>query len=146
MDVKNTWAIVKNRYRLSTKVQMSFELSFPNYLIGKCWCTIDNSYEIKTKKVSLSQKGIVLSDTIPLSWFTSSIFIPWTNVMKIAISDTRSSIDGILNTHLSSHSNNKTSKLEYCTLQLNDPQEMTISIPWSKIFSDYIKSNKLFDI
>ena len=41
MNVKNNWTIVKNRYRLSTIIQMNFELSFPKYLIGKCKCTIN---------------------------------------------------------------------------------------------------------
>jgi len=97
MNIKNIWGIVKNRYRLSTKIQMSFELSFPKYLIGKCCFTTNNAYQIRTHKVSPSIKGVVFSDTIPLSLFTSSAFIPWEKVLKIVISNTPSSIDAILN-------------------------------------------------
>jgi len=146
MNVKNIWMIVKNRYRLFTKVQMNFELSFPKYLIGKCYFTANNAYQIRTQKVSPSLKGIVFSDTIPLSWFTSSALIPWAKVLKIAISDTAPSIDGILKTPLSSKSNKETFDFEYCTLTLDDPQEMTIDLPWSKAFTDYVQGNKLFDI
>ena len=146
MNVKNIWTIVKNRYRLSTKVQMNFELSFPMSLIGKCCVTINNTYDIRTQKISPSLKGVVFSDTIPLSWFTSSILIPWAKVLKIAVSDTPPSIDGILNTPLSSKQNKQTFDFEYCTLRLDDPQEMTIDLPWSKEFTDYVHENKLFDI
>ncbi|MCP4723243.1 MAG: hypothetical protein GY860_27635 [Desulfobacteraceae bacterium] len=146
MNVKNIWTIVKNRYRLSTKIQMNFELSFPKYLIGKCCFTTNNAYQIRTQKVSPSLKGVVFSDTIPLSWFTSSALIPWAKVLKIAIPDTAPSIDGILNTPLSSQFNKETFDFEYCTLTLNDPQEMTIDLPWSKEFTDYVQGNKLFDI
>ena len=139
MNVKNNWTVVKNRYRLSTKTQMNFEMSFPKYLIGKCRCTINNTYEIKTKKVSLSQKGVVFSDTIPLGWFTSSLFIPWEKVQKIDISNTPPSVDGKLNTTVSADFNNQTLESEYCTLRLNDPTEMTIDFPWSKEFIIYIK-------
>ena len=145
MNVKKIWPIVKNRYRLSTKIQMSFELSFPKCIVGKCWFTTNNAYEIRTQKVSLSTKGVVFSDTIPLSWFTSSVLIPWAKVLKVAISDTPS-IDDIFNTPLSSKLNKQTFDFEYCTLRLNDPQEMTIGFPWSKEFTDYIQGNKLFDI
>ncbi|MCP3871958.1 MAG: hypothetical protein GY699_02240 [Desulfobacteraceae bacterium] len=146
MNEKNAWKAVKNRYRLSTKVQMYFELSFPKYLIGKCRFTINNTDEIRKQKVSLSTKGIVFSDTIPLSWFTSSVLIPWEKMLKIAISDTTPSIDGILDTPLSTKSNNQPSDFECCKLQLNDPKEMTIDVPWSKEFTDYVQRNKLFDI
>ncbi|MBU8911114.1 MAG: hypothetical protein KOO65_07590 [Desulfobacterales bacterium] len=146
MNVKNIWTIVKNRYRLSTKIQMNFELCFPKYLIGKCWFTTNNAYQIRTQKVSPSSKGVVFSDTIPLSWFTSSALIPWAKVLKITISDTTPSIDAILNTPLSSKLNKETFDFEYCTLTLNDPQEMTIDLPWSKEFTDYVQGNKLFDI
>jgi hypothetical protein len=146
MNVKNIWAIVKNRYRLSTKIQMNFELSFPKYLIGKCWFTTKNVYEIRTKKVSPSLKGVVFSDTIPLSWFTSSVLIPWKKVLELAISDTIPSIDGILNTPLSIELNKQTFDFEYCTLRVNDPQEMTIVLPWSKEFTDYVQENQIFDI
>lgn len=146
MKAKNTWATVKNRYRLSSKIQMKFELSFPKYLIGKCRITTKNAYEIKTKKISLSLKGVVFSDTIPLSWLTSSALIPWEKVLKIAISDTAQSIDDKLNTPLSSQKNIQTLDSEYRTLQLNDPQEMTIDLPWSKEFTDYVQSYELFDI
>ena len=146
MNVKNIWKIVKNRYRLSTKVQMNFELSFPKYLIGKCWFIANNACEIRTQKVSLSLKGFVFSDTMPLSWFTSSVLIPWAKVLEITFSDTAPSIDDILNTPLSSKSNKQTFEFEYCKLRLNDPQEMTIDLPWSKEFTDYVLENKLFDI
>ena len=146
MNVKNIWTIVKNRYRLSTKIQMNFELSFPKYLIGKCCFNTNNAYQIRTQKVSPSLKGVVFSDTIPLRWFTSSALIPWAKVLKIVISNTVPSIDGILNTPLSSKLNKETFDFEYCTLTLNDPQEMTIDLPWSKEFTDYVQGNKLFDI
>ena len=139
MNVKNTWKIVKNRYRFSTKVQMNFELSFPEYLIGQCRCTTNNTYEIRTQKVSPSLAGVVFSDRIPLSWFTSSVLIPWAKVLNFAISETAPSIGG---TNL----NKQTSDSQYCTLQLNDPQEMTIDLPWSEAFTDYVQRNKLFDI
>ena len=29
---------------------MNFELSFPKYLIGKCWFTTNNAYQIRTQK------------------------------------------------------------------------------------------------
>lgn len=146
MKDNNIWATVKNRYRLSSKIQMKFELSFPKYLIGKCRITANNASEIKTKKISLSLKGVVLSDTIPLGWLTSSALIPWEKMLKIAISDTAQSIDSHLNTPFSSQNNMQTFDLEYCTLQLNDPQEMTIDLQWSKEFTDYVKSYELFDI
>ncbi len=120
---------------------MNFELSFPKFVVGKCRCTTNNSYEIKTQKVSLSREGVVFSDTIPLSWFTSSVLIPWAKVLEIAISDTAPSIDGILDTPLSSKSNKQTSDVEYCTLELNDPQEMTIDLPWSKELTDYVQGS-----
>lgn len=146
MNVENIWKIVKNRYRLSTKIQMKFELCFPKYLIAKCRFTTDNAYELRTQKVSPSLKGIVFSDTIPLSWFTSSVLIPWEKMLKIAISNTAPSIEGILNTPLSSNLNKRSLDFEYCTIQLNDPQEMTIDLPWSKKFTEYVQTNKLFDI
>ena len=145
MNVKNIWTIVKNRYRLVTNVQMNFELSFPKYLVGKCCFTTNNAYQIRTQKVSPSLKGVVFSDTIPLSWFTSSALIPWAKVLQLAISDTAPSIDGVLNTQLSKL-NKESFDFEYCTLTLNDPQEMTIDLPWSKEFTDYVQENKLFDI
>jgi hypothetical protein len=146
MNVKNIWAIVKNRYRLSTKIQMNFELSFPKYLIGKCWFTANNAYEIRTQKVSPSLKGVVFSDTIPLSWFTSSVLLPWEKVLELSISDTTPSIDGISNTPLSFESNKQPFDFGYCTLRVNDPQEMTIVLPWSKEFTDYVQENQIFDI
>ncbi len=144
MNVKNIWAIVKNRYRLSAKIQMNFELSMPKYLMGKCRFTTNNAYQIRMQKVSLAMGGVVFSDTIPLSWFTSSVLIPWANVLKIAVSDTTP--DGILDKPLTSILSKQTSGFEYCKLQLNDPQEMTIDLPWSKEFTDYVQRNKLFDI
>ena len=138
MNAKNIWAIVKNRYRLSTKIQMNFELSFPEYLIGKCCAATNNAHEIKTKKISLSKQGIIFSDTMPLSWFTSSALIPWTQVLSLTTSETRSLIDGVLNTPSSS--------TEYCILELNDPQDMAIELPWSKEFTDYVQKNKLISI
>ena len=146
MNVENIWKIVKNRFRLSTKIQMTFELNFPKYIVAKCRFTADNAYEVRTQKVSPSLKGIVLSDTIPLSWFTSSVLIPWEKVLKLAISNTAPSIEGILNTPLSSNLNKQSLDFEYCTVQLNDPQEMTIDLPWSKKFTEYVQTNKLFDI
>jgi hypothetical protein len=146
MNVKKIRMIVKNRYRLSTRIQMNFELSFPKYLIGKCCFTSFNAYEIRTQKVSPSMKGIVFSDTIPLSWFTSSLLIPWAKVVKIAISDTIPSFDEFLNTQLSSKLDTQTPDFEYCKIRLNDPQEMIIDFPWSKEFTKYVQASKLFDI
>lgn len=146
MNAKKIWKIIKNRYRLSTKVQMNFELSFPQYLIGKCRLTTNDAYEIRTQKVALSTKGIVFSDTIPLSWFTSSVFIPWAKVLKIAVSDKTSSIEDKSDAPVSSNLDKKTSDFESCTLRLNDPQEMTIDLPWSEGFTNYVKKIKLFDI
>lgn len=145
MKAKNTWATVTNRYRLSSKIQMKLEFSFPKYLIGKCRLTIKDACEIRTKKISLSLKGLVFSDTIPLSWFTSSAIIPWEKIFKITISDTTQSSDGVLNSPLSCN-NIQPLEFKYCTLQLNDPQEMTIDLPWSKEFTDYVQSNELLDI
>ncbi|WP_300460468.1 hypothetical protein [Desulfobacula sp.] len=142
----NIWTIVKNRYRLSTKIQMNFELSFPKYLIGKCRFSTANAYQIRTQKVSPSLKGVVFSDTIPLNWFTSSALIPWAKVLEIVFSDTTHSINSILSTPLLSKSNKPPIDFEYCQLRLNDPQKMTIDLPWSKEFTDYVKTNKLFDI
>lgn len=67
-------------------------------------------------------------------------------MLKIAISETPPSIDGILNTPLPSKLNKQTFDFEYCSLRLIDPQEMTIDLPWSKEFTDYVQENKLFDI
>jgi len=146
MNVNNTWKIVKKRYRVSTKYRMQLELNFSEYLIGKCWLTTNNNYEIKTQKVFLSREGVIFSDTIPLSWFTSSVLIPWEKVLKITITDTIPSIDGISNTPWSSNLNKQTFDFEYCSLRLNDPQEITIDLPWSKEFTDYVQAKKLFDI
>lgn len=143
MNEHNIWATVKNRYRLSSRVQMKFEMSFPKFLIGKCRITANNISVIKTKKISLSLKGIVFSDIIPLGWFTSSAFIPWEKFVLISISDTAQSIDGNLMTLQNS---NQTLDLKYGTLQLNDPQEILIDFPWSEEFTDYVKSYDLFDI
>ncbi len=144
--MKRIWKIVKNRYRLSTKIQMNFELSFPKYLIDKCWFTTNTAQEIRTHKVAPSLKGVVFSDTIPLSWFTSSVLIPWENVLKIEISDETPSIVDSLNTQSSPQFNKQTHDLEYCTLQLNDPLQVTIVLPWSKEFTDYVQENQLIDI
>ena len=146
MNVRNIRDLVKNRYRLSAKMQMNLELRFPKSLIGKCRFTANDTHEIKTQKVSLSSKGVIFSDTIPLSWFTSSVFIPWEKVLKIEILDTTSPIDGISDTELSSVLNKQPSDIAYCTLKLNDPREMTIDIPWSKEFTDCVQRNTLFDI
>jgi len=146
MNGKNIRTIVKNRYRLSTKFQMNFELWFPKYLIDKCRFTTNNVYEIRTQKVSLSLKGVVFSDTIPLSWLTSSVLIPWVKILKITITDTAPSIDEILRMPLSNKSDKQTSDFKYCTIDLNDPQEMAIDLPWSKEFTNYVQEYKLFDI
>ena len=146
MNVKNIRAAVKNRYRISTKMQMNFELSFPKSLIGKCRFTADNTHEIRTQKVSLSSQGVVFSDTIPLSWFTSSVFIPWEKVKRITHLDTTSPVDGISNTESSSVLNKQPSGIDYRTLHLSDPREMTIDIPWSKTFTDCLERNRLFDV
>jgi len=146
MNAKKIWPMIKNRYRLSSKIQMNFELSFPKYLIGKCCFALNKACQIRTHKVSPSLKGVVFSDTIPLSWFTSSALIPWENVLKLSISDTMPLFDGIENPPLSFKADNKPVDFDYCTLTLNDPQEMTIVIPWSNAFTDYVQGNKLFDM
>jgi len=146
MNIEKIWKIIKNRYRLSSNVQMSFELSFPNYQVARCWFTTGDAYEERTQKVSPSLKGIIFSDTIPLVWFTSSVLIPWEKLITMTISNTGPSIEGVLNTPLSSDSNKKELDLEYCTIQLEDPQEITIDLPWSKEFTKYVQTNKLFDI
>jgi hypothetical protein len=143
MKANNIWAMVKNRYRLSSRVQMKFEMSFPKFIVGKCRITANHISEIKTKKISLALKGIVFSDTIPLGWFTSSAFIPWEKVVKISISETAQSIDGNL---MPSQENVPTLDWKHGTLQLNDPQEITIDLPWSKEFTDYVQSYDLFEI
>ena len=145
MKAENIWAAVKTRYRLSSRTQMKFELSFPKYLIGKCRLSTNTTYDIRTKKISLSLKGVVFSDTIPLSWFTSSAFIPWEKVVKIIISDKPPFIEDGPNTPSSPPKNKQTLGSEYCTLQLHDPQEMTIDFPWSKDFADYAQTHKIFD-
>ncbi len=145
MNVKNIWKIVKNRYRLSTKVQMNFELSFPEYLIGKCRVTTTDACEIRTLKIALSTKGVVFSDTIPLSWFTSSVLIPWVKVQKIAVFDTPFSIDNRSDEPLLSNINQQTSDFKYCRLRIDDPQEMTIDFPWSEKCNNYLQKHKLFN-
>lgn len=136
MTVKNIWRIVKNRYRLSTNIQMNFELSFPLYLIGKCCISTGNANETRTKKVAISTKGFVFSDTIPLSWFTSSVLLPWEKIIKISISDTSCQTD--------CNSEKQTDILEYAMLNINDPQEITIELPWSEEFTRHLQKNKLF--
>lgn len=121
-NAKKIWPIIKNRYRLSSKVQMNFELGFPEFLIGQCRVTAHGHDEIKTKKLSLAIKGIVLSDTIPLNWFTSSVFIPWEKMESIKCADDS----------------------ESCTLKLNDPEKITIDLPWSEALTDYMERNRLF--
>lgn len=143
---KNIWKMVKNRYRFSTRTQMTFELGFPIYSIGKCWFSTSAAYQIRTQKVSPSLQGMIFSDTIPLSWFTSSVLIPWAKILKMTISDSAPALDGMQNTPLSSRSTKQTLNDEYCALQLNDPEEMIINFPWSKNFTDYLQTNKLFDI
>jgi len=146
MNAISNWKIVKKRYRVSTKYRMQLELNFSEYLIGKCRFTAKNTYEIKTQKISLSNDGVVFSDTIPLSWFTSSVLIPWAKVIKITISDKIPSINGVLNTPWSSNLNKQTVDFEYCSLELHDPLEITIDLPWSKECTNYVQTKKLFDI
>jgi len=136
----NIWATLKSRYQLSSQFQMKFEFGFPKYIIGKCRLTIKDACDIRTKKVSLSSKGLVFSDTIPLSWFTSSALIPWEKILKITLSDTTQSIDGALNSP-SASKNTQLSDYAYGKLELNDPQEMTIDLPWSQEFTDYVRQN-----
>lgn len=137
----NTWATLKSRYRLSSQIQMKFEFGFPKYVIGKCRLTIKDACEIRTKKISLSSKGLVFSDTIPLSWFTSSALIPWEKISKIDLSDSTQSSSGTLRSP-SASKNSQLSDYGYGTLELNDPQEMTIDLPWSKEFTDYVQHNE----
>lgn len=144
MNVENIWKIIKNRYRLSSKIQMNFELGFPEYRIAKCRFTTQHAYQVRTQKVSLSLKGFVFSDTIPLSWFTSSALIPWEKMKTMDISSSAPVIDGILNTPLSTELNEADIDVEYCTIQLEDPEDITITLPWSKKFSEYIQKNKLW--
>ncbi len=115
MRTNNLWSMVKRRYRLPQTVQLSFEMGFPRFLIGDCRLTADGCNAVKTKKISLSMKGIVLSDTLPLSWFTSSVFIPWKTALDV---------------HLSNDA-------QRCRLHVDDPLPMTIDLPWSKAFTDY---------
>lgn len=146
MKADNIWGILKQRYRFSTKTQMNFELSFPDYLIGKCRFEIENARQIRSQKVSPSLQGLVFSDTIPLSWFTSSVLIPWGNLLEMRFSDTSAAIDGSMDSPISSHGDKETRDVRYCTLRLNDPEEMVIELPWSGKFTDYIKKNRLFDL
>ncbi len=125
---------------------MQLEFNFSEYLVGKCRFITNNTHEIKTQKVSLSNDGIIFSDTIPLSWFTSSVLIPWAKVLKMTISDEIPSIDGVLNTPWSSNLNKQTIDFEYSSLQVNDPLELTIDLPWSKEFTEYVQKKSLFDI
>jgi len=137
----NTWAALKSRYRLSSQIQMKFEFGFPKYIIGKCRLTIKDACDIRTKKISLSSKGLVFSDTIPLSWFTSSALIPWGNIIKIDLSDATQSSGDVLRSPSASE-NSQLSDYAYGKLELNDPQEMTIDLPWSTEFTDYIQQNE----
>ena len=143
MTSKNTWVIVKNRYRLSSKIQLKFEFSFPQYIIGKCRLTIKDVSETRTKKISLSSRGLVFSDTIPLSWFTSSALIPWEKILQIAVSDTTESTDDVLEAPSSSK---RKQPFEYCKIELNDPQELTIELPWPNEFKDYVQNNERLNI
>ena len=131
---------------MSAKVQMNFELGFPKYLIGKCCCTAGDVYEIRTKKVTAAQKGLVISDTIPLGWFTSSVFIPWTEVQGLSVSGESSPKEDLLNDELVSELKEQPPESEYATIRLSDPVEMTIDFPWAEEFTDCIRKNKLFDI
>lgn len=135
MNDKNIWPMVKSRYRLSAKIQMTFELSFPEIKVGKCRFSFNTAHDIRRKKVSPSLKGIIFSDTIPLGWFTSSVLIPWEKVEKITISKAMPPIDG-----------EQADDSEYAALEMNDPGEMRIDMPWSKAFTDYVKGNRLFEI
>lgn len=146
MKTNNNWKIVKIKYRVSTKYRMQLEFSFSEYLVGKCRFTTNDTCEIKTQKVSLSNDGIIFSDTIPLSWFTSSVLIPWAKVLKMTISDKMPSIDGVLSTPWSSNLNKQTVDFEYCSIEIIDPLEITIELPWSKVFTNYVQTKKLFDI
>jgi hypothetical protein len=67
-------------------------------------------------------------------------------VLKLAISNTAPSIEGSVNMPLSSNLNKKSLDFEYRTIRLNDPIEMTIDLPWSKEFTEYVQENNLFDI
>ena len=146
MNAVSNWKIVKKRYRVSTKYRMQLEFNFAEYLIGKCKFTARNTHEIKTQKITLSNDGVVFSDTIPLSWFTSSILIPWEKMIKMTISDKIPPINGVFNTPWSSNLNKQTVDFEYCSLGLHDPLEITIDLPWSKEFTNYVQTKKLFDI
>ncbi len=125
---------------------MQLEFNFAEYLIGKCRFIAGKTQKIKTQKITLSNDGVIFSDTIPLSWFTSSVLIPWAKVKKMTISDKIPSINGVLNTPWSSNLNKQTIDFEYCALELNDPLEITIDLPWSKEFTNYVHTKKLFDI
>ncbi len=125
---------------------MQLEFNFSEYLVGKCRFTTKNTHEIKTQKVSLSNDGIIFSDTIPLSWFTSSVLILWEKVLKMTITDKIPTIDGDLKTPWSSNLNKQTIDFQYCSLQLNDPLELIIDLPWSKEFTEYVQKKNLFDI
>ncbi len=146
MSVNDIRKIVKRRYRVSSKYRMQLEFNFAEYLIGKCRFSTNDTYEIKTQKISLSNDGVVFSDTIPLSRFTSSVLIPWAKVLEMTVTDKMPSIDGVQNTPWSSNLNKQTVDFLYCSLRLNDPVEITIDLPWSKEFTDHVQKKELFDI
>ena len=146
MNANSHWKSIKTRYRVSSKYRMQLELNFTEYLVGKCRLTAASTDEIKTQKISLSNDGIVFSDTIPLSWFTSSLLIPWAKIRMMAVSDKLPVIDGVSHTPRASNLNRQTVDFEYCSIGLSDPLEATIDLPWSKEFTNTVQRKKLFDI
>ncbi len=78
--------------------------------------------------------------------FTSSVLIPWAKILKMTISDKTPSIDGILNTPWSSNLNKQTVDFEYCSIEISDPLEITIDLPWAKELTKSVQTKKLFDI
>ncbi|WDP92251.1 MAG: hypothetical protein HUN04_22020 [Desulfobacter sp.] len=144
MTATHIWKMIKVRYRLSAKVQMGFAMGFPEFVIGKCGFHTQDTQEFKTLKLSLSRKGIVLSDTIPLSWFTSSVFIPWEKAVKFSLPDTTASTGDTMDSPPLTQLNPQPLDGQYSTLHLDDPREISIDLPWSDGFTDYVKENKLF--
>jgi hypothetical protein len=146
MKNKNIWKHIKQRYRLPAKAQMSFEISFLKYEIARCWFKTADAYQVRIQKITPSLKGIVLSDTIPLSWFTSSALIPWKQFSAMSISDTGPSIEGILDMPLSYRPDKGELAAVYCTAQLNDPLTITLDLPWLNEFTKYVQTNNLYDL
>lgn len=146
MSAERFWKRVKQKYRVSSKYRMQLEFNFPDYIIGKCRFMAGETWKIKTQKISITRQGIVFSDTIPLSWFTSSVLIPWTTIKEMVITDEMPTIDGVVSKPWSSDLHKQTLDFQYCTIRIDDPVEITIDLPWSTNFTQRVESNKWIDI